>query len=541
MATIKNYYEELGLDPEMSIEEIGSKLDHLENVWNQRLINAPERANRILSIIREARETFLSPEAKSEYNRSLQETKKSIQDGERKKNFNRWYELARKYFEDQQDDLAKAAIDKAASYYDQADENATYLSYAADIYRMNKEYDAALRFVNEACLYEPDNWVHISVKGAIYNSTNQYDKAYGCFKKAIQIAYSNGDSVQECQSQGHLASVLFYGLNDIEGAQIAAKRAIELGDYWRLGQRILYLCSFSPGAYVQFGHYKQEANGAEKPIYWEIMEVKDQLLFLVSKFALDVQAFKDNGDETTWAQSSIRKWLNGEFLNCAFGNQESTLIINANVRADPCDDFLSESNQIAVDQGPDTIDKVFLLSLRDAMTLMDANKRFCIPTKYCTSKLEQDHYFYKSWATTWSIDSISKSGHCELPLRTVYQTDNRGTFYERDSGCSYSYYAATISRQDAHKLGGSPMKHGITVCPAIIVDMKGRGFDESLSLVSADVIHQEMANNISFIQGKNEKGIKSIWKSNGKCQYCGGELKGLFNKKCSICGKPKDY
>ncbi len=29
--------------------------------------------------------------------------------------------------------------------------------------------------------------------------------------------------------------------------------------------------------------------------------------------------------------------------------------------------------------------------------------------------------------------------------------------------------------------------------------------------------------------------------SRGLCQYCGGELKGLFSKKCVKCGKPKDY
>lgn len=25
------------------------------------------------------------------------------------------------------------------------------------------------------------------------------------------------------------------------------------------------------------------------------------------------------------------------------------------------------------------------------------------------------------------------------------------------------------------------------------------------------------------------------------CQYCGGVFTGLFNKKCKVCGKPKDY
>lgn len=31
------------------------------------------------------------------------------------------------------------------------------------------------------------------------------------------------------------------------------------------------------------------------------------------------------------------------------------------------------------------------------------------------------------------------------------------------------------------------------------------------------------------------------WRDAGLCQHCGGELKGLFSKKCVSCGKPKDY
>lgn len=31
------------------------------------------------------------------------------------------------------------------------------------------------------------------------------------------------------------------------------------------------------------------------------------------------------------------------------------------------------------------------------------------------------------------------------------------------------------------------------------------------------------------------------WRNAGRCQHCGGELKGLFGKKCVACGKSKDY
>ena len=34
---------------------------------------------------------------------------------------------------------------------------------------------------------------------------------------------------------------------------------------------------------------------------------------------------------------------------------------------------------------------------------------------------------------------------------------------------------------------------------------------------------------------------KRAWRSDGLCQHCGGQLKGLFSKKCTACGKPKDY
>ena len=34
---------------------------------------------------------------------------------------------------------------------------------------------------------------------------------------------------------------------------------------------------------------------------------------------------------------------------------------------------------------------------------------------------------------------------------------------------------------------------------------------------------------------------KKTWRSTGKCQHCGGAFKGLFSKKCTSCGKEKDY
>lgn len=40
---------------------------------------------------------------------------------------------------------------------------------------------------------------------------------------------------------------------------------------------------------------------------------------------------------------------------------------------------------------------------------------------------------------------------------------------------------------------------------------------------------------------KNSVDIENDYKIKGLCSYCGGKFSGLFKKKCSICGKEKDY
>ena len=40
---------------------------------------------------------------------------------------------------------------------------------------------------------------------------------------------------------------------------------------------------------------------------------------------------------------------------------------------------------------------------------------------------------------------------------------------------------------------------------------------------------------------REEEELKASRRSQGLCQHCGGELKGLFSKKCVSCGMNKDY
>ena len=43
------------------------------------------------------------------------------------------------------------------------------------------------------------------------------------------------------------------------------------------------------------------------------------------------------------------------------------------------------------------------------------------------------------------------------------------------------------------------------------------------------------------IRLKEQKERQEKYRNAGLCQHCGGEIKGLFVKKCVKCGKKKDY
>ena len=73
-----NYYSELKLSPDLSVEEIKSELLKLEQVWRKREINSPETAAAKLVLINEAKKVFASSSSKAAYDRELDNSKRKI-------------------------------------------------------------------------------------------------------------------------------------------------------------------------------------------------------------------------------------------------------------------------------------------------------------------------------------------------------------------------------------------------------------------------------------------------------------------------------
>ena len=113
------------------------------------------------------------------------------------------------------------------------------------------------------------------------------------------------------------------------------------------------------GDEVTFGSYPQTVSNAE-PLVWIVLDVDtaNHTMFLLSKYVIDAKPYQTNSAPVTWETSSIRAWLNGEFLNSAFTSSEKDRIQTTHLE-NPDNVFYD------VDGGNDTDDKVFLLSLAD--------------------------------------------------------------------------------------------------------------------------------------------------------------------------------
>ena len=98
---------------------------------------------------------------------------------------------------------------------------------------------------------------------------------------------------------------------------------------------------------------------------WRILEKEDDRLLLIKDNALGSTPFNETAGATTWADSSVRAWLNGSYLEENFFPEEIDAIIDTEV--------VTEENPYfpGVDPGETTTDKLFLLSVQEEEQYFD--------------------------------------------------------------------------------------------------------------------------------------------------------------------------
>ncbi|MBD5486336.1 MAG: hypothetical protein HDR18_12585 [Lachnospiraceae bacterium] len=116
-------------------------------------------------------------------------------------------------------------------------------------------------------------------------------------------------------------------------------------------------------SWITFGSYEQDndlTNGAE-PIEWRILKEEEGRILLLSRYGLDAQFYNDTDEDVTWETCTLREWLNGEFYNTAFDEEEKNLIESTYIEtADNPDAYPNTMG------GNPTVDLLFLLSGEEA-------------------------------------------------------------------------------------------------------------------------------------------------------------------------------
>ena len=135
---------------------------------------------------------------------------------------------------------------------------------------------------------------------------------------------------------------------------------------------------YTVGSIVTFGSYEQDAdidNGREA-IEWMVLDEDDEGYLLLSLYGLDVQRYNRKWAAVSWESCTLRAWLNDTFYNTAFSEEDKALILTTSLSD-------TKNSKYGTEAGPETSDKVFLLSINEANKYFTSNSaRMCMPTAY---------------------------------------------------------------------------------------------------------------------------------------------------------------
>ena len=135
------------------------------------------------------------------------------------------------------------------------------------------------------------------------------------------------------------------------------------------------------GKSITFGKYEQDndnSNGKED-IEWLVLEMTDEKILAISKYALDCKQYNANYTYVTWETCTLREWLNNDFVNSAFSPDEKSIIPAVTVLAD-------RNPAWGTQTGNETQDQVFLLSIPEANKYFTSDsERQCKPTDYAVA------------------------------------------------------------------------------------------------------------------------------------------------------------
>ena len=193
-----------------------------------------------------------------------------------------------------------------------------------------------------------------------------------------------------------------------------------------------------------------------KDIIWRVLNVSgDKALILSNGMVVGTSYNKEYGD-ITWKDSLVRSWLNNDFYESSFNNEEKAAIISTLIH--------TNNNPIHTTSlgGEDTEDNVFLLSLEDVI-----NPLYGFPDIYDVDSNTRKVYNWKGESRNWWLRS---PGNVQFDVAYV------------DSNGSASWF-------------GDDAENALGIRPALYIDLSLGGWEKGDTFNSDDIPEQEEISN----------------------------------------------
>ncbi len=161
----------------------------------------------------------------------------------------------------------------------------------------------------------------------------------------------------------------------------------------------------SRGDIITMGKCMQDSLSLDKQdIEWVVLDVKGDAALVISRYAIDAEAFNDTETETDWEHCTLRKYLNSTFISETFTKTEQSRILTT-INTNP------DNSDYGTPGGNSTNDRVFPLSAEEAEKYFSSDEERCAAATSAaigSGAFNYDGYTYWGLRTP-GIDSMSVS------------------------------------------------------------------------------------------------------------------------------------
>ncbi|MCR5517633.1 MAG: DUF6273 domain-containing protein [Lachnospiraceae bacterium] len=295
------------------------------------------------------------------------------------------------------------------------------------------------------------------------------------FKRLIAVLLT-GLVLCSCSDHGHYHKVSGKEVT-LPSKEVAVATIDYRNSYSRLYNDVKEIGpDLKKGDIIALGEYEQDgdlSDGKEK-ILWEVLEVKGSKALVLSYYVMDMIPYNMEKTSISWADCSLRTWLNDTFLQNSFSESDKAKIIDT-----------LNSNEVnmlhGTSGGDDTLDKVFILQVEDLMRYYEfgiwdeeqysgySEDLLACPTEYAKQQgvyvcVADDEYYManlKRFGYTEACKGMELSGYL-----------TRSTGVLRNYICFVSYFG-----RSGYKFSQYVDETECGIRPAMYIDISGGSTD----------------------------------------------------------------